>query len=377
MRPAAQSGRFPAIDVMRGLVMVLMTVDHASETLNHGRVFTDSIIFWKAGSPLPAAQFFTRWITHLCAPTFVLLAGAALAIAVENRRAKGDTERAIDRYILSRGALIVAFEVFWMSPVMLDPGRVLFQVLYAIGMSLMCMALLRRLSDRALGALGLLIVLGGEAVVGGLAALHVERTIPAALFFMAGFFFDGRFIIAYPVVPWLGIMCLGWVLGRRLVAWRAAGLEDRAPRVLATCGIVALLAFLVLRGIDGYGNMLLHRDHGSVVQWLHVSKYPPSITFTTLELGIAALLLAPLFAITRTRPNFGGPLRLFGQVALFYYLLHIHLLHLVAWIFGVRDKLGLGATYLGAAAVLLVLYPACLWYRGYKSRHPTGMTRFV
>src|SRR5436190_24192915 len=119
--------------------MVLMTVDHASEALNRQRVFTDSFLFWKPGSPLPEAQFLTRWMTHLCAPTFVLLAGASLAIAVESRRANGDGERAIDRYILSRGALIVAFEVLWMSPVMVGIGQVLFQVLFAIGASLMCM----------------------------------------------------------------------------------------------------------------------------------------------------------------------------------------------------------------------------------------------
>ena len=306
MRP----GRFPAIDVLRGFVMVLMTVDHASETMNHGRVFTDSIFFWKPGSPLPLAQFLTRWMTHLCAPTFVMLAGVSLAIAVESRRTKGDGERAIDRYILSRGALIVAFEVLWMSPVMLDPGRVLFQVLFAIGASLMCMALLRRLSDGALASLGFAIIIGGEAVAGGLMALHVERAIPAALLFLPGFFFDRHWIIAYPMVPWLGIMMLGWVLGRRLVAWRAAGLEDRAPRVLAMAGILALASFVVLRGIDGYGNFLLHRDNLELVQWLHVSKYPPSITFATLELGIAACLLSALLVITKKRPDFGGPLKI-------------------------------------------------------------------
>jgi uncharacterized membrane protein len=376
--PRLAPARFPAIDVMRGLVMVLMTVDHASETVNRGRVFTDSVMFWKPGGSLPVAQFLTRWMTHLCAPTFVLLAGVSLAIAVENRRTKGDTEGAIDRYILVRGALIVAFEVLWMSPVMLGPGRVLFQVLYAIGTSLVCMALLRRLSDRALAIAGLTVMLGSEAAIGVLHALHVERSLPAALTMSAGFFFDGKLIVAYPVVPWLGIMMLGWVLGRRLVAWRAEGIDaERAPRVLAAWGAVALVGFLVLRGVDRYGNMLLHRDDGSLVQWLHVSKYPPSITFATLELGIASLLLAALFVAMRKRPEAGGPLRLFGQVALFYYLLHIHLLHLAAWALGIRDKLGLGATYLGALAVLVALYPVCRWYRGFKAAHPQSVARFV
>jgi uncharacterized membrane protein len=383
---SARPDRFPALDVMRGLVMVLMTVDHASETLNHGRVFTDSVLFWKPGSPLPAAQFLTRWMTHLCAPTFVFLAGVSLAIAVANRRARlaplGDraAERAIDRYILVRGALIVAFEIVWMSPVMLEPGRVLFQVLYAIGASLMAMALLRRLSDRALGLGALAILLGGEATFGLLHALGVERSLPASLLLTAGFFFDRHLIVAYPVLPWLAMMMLGWLLGRRLLVWRSAGGETathRAPRVLATCGAVALAVFVVLRGIDGYGNMLLLRDDSSFLQWLHVSKYPPSITFATLELGIASLLLAAFFVITRRRPGFLPPLQVLGQVALFYYLLHIHLLHLAAWVLGIRDKLGLAAAYEGALAVLVVLYPLCLAYRRFKVAHPTSLARFI
>ncbi len=372
------NARFPAIDVLRGLVMVLMTIDHASETFNRGRVFTDSVMFWKPGSGLPVAQFLTRWITHLCAPTFVLLAGVSLAIAVDNRRAKGDSPGAIDRYILVRGALIVAFELAWMSPVMLDPGRVLLQVLYAIGGSLICMAGLRRLSDRVLASLGFAIVIFGELGIGLLSALHVERTIPAAMVLVGGFFYQGRFIVPYPLVPWLGIMMLGWVLGRRLLVWRAAGIDaERAPRVLATFGVAALATFLVVRGIDGYGNMLLHRDDGSLVQWLHVSKYPPSITFSTLELGIASLLLSALFVITRTRPEAGGPLRLFGQVALFYYLLHLHVMHVAAWVLGVRDKLGLVSCYVGALATLVALYPVCRAYRTYKASHPKSFARFV
>jgi uncharacterized membrane protein len=373
-----RNARFPAIDVMRGLVMVLMTIDHASETFNHGRVFTDSVMFWKPGSGLPVAQFLTRWMTHLCAPTFVLLAGVSLAIAVENRRAKGDSPRAIDRYILVRGVLILAFELLWMSPVMLAPGRILLQVLYAIGGSLVCMAGLRRLSDRALAALGFAIIVFGELGIGLLHGLHVEQTIPAAMILVAGFFFQGRFIAAYPLVPWLGIMMLGWVLGRRLLVWRAAGVDaERAPRVLATFGVAALATFLVVRGIDGYGNMLLHRDDGSLVQWLHVSKYPPSLSFSALELGIASLFLAALFVVTRTRPEAGGPLRLFGQVALFYYLLHIHLMHLAAWIFDIRDKLGLASCFVGALVVLVVLYPVCRAYCTYKAAHPTSFARFV
>lgn len=360
--------------------MVLMTIDHASSAYNRGRIFSDSFFMWKPGSELPPAQFLTRWITHLCAPTFVFLAGVSLAIAVERRRARGEPARAIDRYIVSRGLVILALEIVWMSWVMLDPGRVLLQVLYAIGLSLVCMAGLRRLSDRALVILAAVILAGGEAALGGLDALGLARALPTALLLVAGFFFDRHLIVAYPLLPWLAIMMLGWVLGRRLVVWQRSPDprdHDRAPRVLAIAGAASLAAFVVLRGIDGYGNMLLHREDATLVQWLHVSKYPPSLTYTTLELGLAALLLSALFVIAKRRPSFGGPVRLIGQVALFYYLLHIHLLHLAGWVFGIREKLGLGATYLGALFVLVALYPACRWYRAYKAAHPAGLARFI
>lgn len=375
----ARSERFGAIDVLRGFVMILMTIDHASAEVNRGRLFTDSAFFFKKGTPLPAAQFITRWMTHLCAPTFVLLAGASLAIAVASRRARGESERAIDRYVWSRGVVIVVIELAWMSWAMLEPGRFLLQVLYAIGASLVCMALLRRLSDRALLGGALALMIGGEALLGALDAAGVMMTLPAALVISGGFFFDKKLIVAYPLLPWLAMMMAGWVLGRWLVRMRdeGGGALERVPRVLAALGAGGLGVFAVLRGVDGYGNMLLHREDGSLVHWLHVSKYPPSLTFAGLELGLSLLLLAGLFAFMKTRPTFGGPVRLLGQVALFYYVLHIHLLALAAWALGVKEKLDLGGTYLAALAALVVLYPACRWYRGYKAAHPDGWTRFL
>src|SRR3954471_23212988 len=113
--------------------MVLMSIDHASSEFNAGRVFTDSILFYKPGTPLPTAQFLTRWMTHLCAPTFVALAGAALAISTSMRRARGEAESTITRNIVLRGLLLIVFELAWMSWAMIGPGRFLLQVLYGIG----------------------------------------------------------------------------------------------------------------------------------------------------------------------------------------------------------------------------------------------------
>src|SRR5688500_3360799 len=122
--------RLLALDQLRGLVMVIMTIDHASEWLNEGRFVTDASWFWKPGSPIPGDQFLLRWVTHLCAPTFVFLAGVGIALSTQKRRAQGDSEAAIDRTLLLRGLLIIALELFWMTPAMMQGKGVLLQVLY-------------------------------------------------------------------------------------------------------------------------------------------------------------------------------------------------------------------------------------------------------
>ncbi len=367
--------RIDAIDILRGFVMVLMAIDHASEELNAGRVFTDSAMFYRSGTPLPFAQFMTRWISHLCAPTFVFLAGASLAMSVAARQKSGDSERAIDKHLAIRGVLLLLFEVLWMSWIFMKPGKVLFQVLYAIGASLLFMIVLRRLGDRALLALAAIILVGIELAAFLLGIVRVLDALPSALLLVPGFFANGSFVIAYPALPWLGIMCLGWVLGRRLVAWQE---ERRASRNLALAGGAALVVFLVLRGANAFGNMnLLREEHGStLVQWLHVSKYPPSLTFVTLELGIMALLFSALLRLSSV-PRLLEPLRTIGKTALFFYLLHIHALALVAWIFGIEGKLGLGATYAGGVGVVLALYPLCFVYGKYKAKNPRGLAQYV
>jgi uncharacterized membrane protein len=380
--PSASAIRVAAIDILRGLVMVLMALDHASETFNAGRLFGDSTYWYKPGSPLPLDQFLTRWLTHLCAPTFVTLAGVALAISTEGRRRRGQSESQIDRHIVLRGLLLVAFDVVWMSPIMLEAwAQFLFQVLYALGASLVCMALLRRLSDRALAGLGVVLLVGGEILLGAASRSGLARALPVVLTLSPGELFDRRLIVGYPLLPWLALMCLGWAFGRRLVGWRAEG-KDAAregSRLLAIAGAVLLAVFVVLRGLNGFGNMGLLREDGSLAHWLHVSKYPPSLTFVGLEVGVGALLLSGLMALEARSalPRVLEPLRLLGGTALFFYLLHLHVLSLVAILTGTRHALGLGAAYGGALGVVLVLYPLCAWYRRYKTRNPDGWARWI
>jgi uncharacterized membrane protein len=178
-------------------------------------------------------------------------------------------------------------------------------------------------------------------------------------------------LVVYPILPWLAMMLLGWALGRHL----AAG--GRPERLLLWSGLGALALFALLRGLAGYGDMLLHREDHSLVQWLHVSKYPPSLTFTALELGLMAIGLSLLMRVERAIRRPPAWTLVLGQTALFFYLLHIPLLEWGSASFGLKHRGGLLETYLGAAAALAILFPLCVWYRRFKAAHPDSLARFL
>jgi uncharacterized membrane protein len=174
-------------------------------------------------------------------------------------------------------------------------------------------------------------------------------------------------------------MCLGWAWGRSLAQVHEGSARRQVGLRLAWAGLAALGVFLLVRGLNGYGNGLLYREGPSVLQWLHVAKYPPSLSFDALELGLMALMLSGFWWLELRRGVVRAlePLRVLGQAALFYYLLHVHLLEGTAVLLGLREKLGLLATYVSVVVVLVVLFPACSWYRRYKATHPNGWTRYL
>jgi uncharacterized membrane protein len=394
--------RLVALDWMRGLVMVFMALDHVSAIFNQDRVSEDSYATGAAGAALFAGSggsldFLTRWITHLCAPTFVFLAGTALALSVARRTERGENTWAVDRHLFARGALLVGLEA-WMSLSSLFP---VLEVLYAIGLSLLCMILLRRLSSGWLLGLAVLWMVAGEwitaslglrpepapgglplvAAWGGLlfvnGLVHSPFTIPAFLWMPR----TDVFVSIYPLLPWLAIMMIGWVFGRWLVARRGrADLDRCAARLLVRAGTVAIGIFLVQRVIDGYGNFWMPRGDDTPLRWLQVSKYPPSLAFYALELGLMALILSVLFRCQQRTLNRNGMLLVFGQVALFFFLIHIHLMMLVRVLaFGLDGEapLRVTGTWIGTAIALAVLYPICRGYRSLKQAHPGGILRFL
>jgi uncharacterized membrane protein len=375
--PAAPSGamrRLVALDLMRGLVMVLMALDHSSGAFNAGHLFTDSVAFYHPGQPLPPLQFLIRWITHLCAPTFLFLAGAGLAFTVRKERAQGRSELGIDRYLLTRGVLIAAFEL-WVSYFVMPPGKVLFQVLYAIGTSFVLMIPLRRLPNALALALSVSLIAFLE-LISNLLRAEVGAHVPlwATLLLLPGN--PPPLVVAYPTLHWLALMLLGWCFGNFLIQHPQT--PAQVSRKLLLAGGACLLGFAVIRGLNGYGNMALYREDDSWVQWLHVSKYPPGLSYVSLELGLCLLCLAALFKWSeRHTPKRSNLLLVLGQTPLFFYLLHFPLLEESAHWLGVEGHLGIGAAFLGAATVTAVLYPACRAYRTYKSAHKHGWTRYI
>lgn len=373
-QPPAQKKRISTIDWMRGVVMILMVIDHASMAFDGHHVAKDSALYPDAATmALPAAEFFTRWITHLCAPTFVFLAGTALALSVERRVAKGVSAWSIDRDILVRGAIIALMDPTIIS---LGSGRLTLQVLLAIGLAMMCMAPLRRLPTWALLSLGLGWFACGEIITGLVWHPPGSSSIPAAL--TVATYGTDTMIIKYPVIPWLAMMVLGWVFGRHIVRF-AAGKSQVSPATpLWIGGAAALGVFAVVRGAAGYGDMFLHRADQSWQQWLHVSKYPPSLSYAGLELGLLCLALATLMAFEERigfRKN--GPLLVFGQTSMFFYLVHRLVMEIPATYFGLRGAGDITTTYIVTIVFLPLLYPMCRWYRGVKTSHPDSFLRYI
>jgi uncharacterized membrane protein len=371
--PSPRSERIAAIDWMRGFVMLLMIFDHASMSFDRDHLDHDSALYANASTmALPAGEFFTRWMTHICAPTFVFLAGTALALSIERRVAKGSSAWEIDKNILVRGAVIALLDPTVIS---LGLGRLSFSVLFAIGVCMMAMAVLRRLPTWGLLAFGLGWYALGEWVTGLVWSPPGEAPLAALIFAPAG---TEGFSVKYALMPWLAVMALGWVFGRHMTE-HAGGKATVSPgRVMLVAGLAALAVFVVVRGLNGYGNMFLPRTDHSWQQWLHVSKYPPSLSYQALELGLMAVILAAMLKLEPAigvRPN--GVLLVFGQTAMFFYLVHRVVFDATAAYGGLQDFGTISATYAVGVAMLVVLYPLCRWYRDFKAAHPQSFLRYI
>jgi len=360
--------RIAAIDWMRGIVMILMVLDHASWFFNTHRIFADSVLLYEVGRLFDTDQFLTRWITHICAPSFVFLAGTAIAISVAQRTEQGMAHAVINRDLLIRGAFIACLDLYVLS---LALGKIVLQVLYAIGISMILMVPLRRLGRRALLVIALVILMGSEALLAVL--WHPEYAAPLWLALTWAPVLGDSYTVLYPVIPWLAIMMLGWVFGEWLISRQID--PGSIQWLLLLSGTAALLGFMLIRSADGYGNMFMPLQDDSMVQWLLVSKYPPSLAYVMLELGLMAISLAALMRLeTLIDVRHNNPVLVYGQTALFFYLAHFCILAVLNL---VLDQGGLMRTYAIALLILIMLYSICRFYRTLKWRNPHSVLRFL
>lgn len=365
------NGRLPALDALRGLIMVLMALDHASLLLARVHPFE----MWN--QPLPVygsvSWFFTRWLTHLCAPGFFLLMGAGMALLEASRRERGWDAARVRRFFLLRGAVLVLISyVFEVTPMaLMAPGGqpamplspVVLGVLVTLGLSMMLAGALMGLPAGAWLALGAAAVLAPSVLLPWIGAEAAQRTWVLLLLS------PGQSPVVtsgYPLLPWFGICALGVALGRML--------RRDARRTLAAClpaGAALLALFALLRAGGGFGNLRL-AEGGGWIAWLTVVKYPPSLAFASLTLGLDLVLLWLLDKILGRLGRLADVLIVFGQAPLFFYIAHFYLygaISLAAFRAGAAPQWLLYPLWLAGVAAL---YLPCRRFRDFKRRQPDG-----
>jgi uncharacterized membrane protein len=388
-------GRLASIDVLRGLIMVLMVLDHTRDYFMDLRV--DPTNLAKTTIPL----FFTRWVTHFCAPMFIFLAGASAYLIKAS--GKQQSPGALARFLASRGLFLVVLEVTLIRLCFFfnyDPKLQFLLVFWSIGMSMILLGTLVawRFPARWIGALGALIVFGHNLLDLPGTTPSPDALSPGQLALVTIFLRRGvlspapgfTWIVGYPILPWFGIMALGYAFGEVLVKDRRSRI-----RITASLGIAATTAWVLLRAWGVYGDPVPFRPQETTVKtvlaFLNCLKYPPSLLFVLMTLGPGLLLLALLDA---TEPKSDGIrqasaprrwLMTLGRVPLFYYVLQWPVIHLLANVVGELSGqrvpwfdapmaypagygYSLAFVYLMWGVVLAILYFPCRWYAGLKQR---------
>jgi uncharacterized membrane protein len=362
------SSRLQFIDFTRGLVMMIMAWDHVSGfwMAVHGGL---EGIYPYRNLALDLTLFLARFVSHWCAPTFVFLSGVSLALSVLKRLGRGDSQLDISLHIIKRGLLLLVFESLIVSPAF-DLPYLYFGVIAAIGVSLIIFSFGRRLPIWIILAASLIIILNHQWLDLSFIPMdaawgHYLRRI----LHEPGFTWPPYFAL-YPVIPWVGVMGLGWVFGTFLQSSeRERIMELKLP--LAATGVTSIALFFLVRWMNGYGNLVRRWSNG-ILDWLYVSKYPPSIAFLLWTLGGACLFMALGLLIEKrdwSRRNISGAIHTFGRVPLFFYLTHLWLYRLRLPGTPVPFYLDLWQT-LGLWAVgLVVLWVLCARYERLKRRY--------
>jgi uncharacterized membrane protein len=375
---APARARLESVDLVRGAIMIVMALDHTRDFFGLPGISPTNVS--RAG----AALFLTRWITHFCAPVFFLLTGTGAYLSLRKK-----SIGALSRLLLTRGLWLIVLEVVVLRCLgyqfNVDYRLTMLIVLWALGWSMITLAALVHLPLAAITAFGLVLIAGHNLVDGIRPA-----TAWLTLLHGQGFVINGphAVFVAYPLIPWVGVTAAGFGLGQ-IYDWPA----ERRQAFLLRAGLLLTTAFIVLRGINIYGDPSRWRHQASsimtVLSFLNATKQPPSLLFLLMTLGPALLMLC---AAERGTPRWLQPALVLGKVPLFYYVLHFMLLHLLAvgvayaryrdahWMFESPDVANypftpppgwgysLPVVYAIWIGVVLALYPACRWFAGVKQR---------
>jgi uncharacterized membrane protein len=383
--------RIESIDIVRGIAMVIMALDHVRDYFHIGANIDDPLNL-ATTTPL---LYFTRWITHFCAPIFIFLSGTSIYLQSLRK-----TKKQLGIFLIKRGLWLIFAE--WAIIAMawtFNPhyNVIPFQVIWAIGISMLILGLLMliRLPYHFILILGFIIVFGHNL-------LDIPEAAPG---FKAGFWWDllhhGTFVpyqfaenhyamLVYPFPAWTGLIMLGYCAG---VFFTKQFTATERMKILNRAGLLLILFFAALRFSNVYGDPVdwTEQKNGlyTFFSFMHVDKYPPSLLYLCITIGPALLLLS---FMERFKNRFTNTMVVFGRTAFLYYIIHIYLIHLLAAIcFFARghtfqdaanvgqkfpflfvapgEGYGLAIVYLVWAAVVIALYPLCKWYDTYKTSH--------
>jgi uncharacterized membrane protein len=380
---AGRTYRIESIDVLRGLLMVIMALDHTRDYFSNATVnLTDPVHSWPA-------LFFTRWITHICAPGFILLAGASVYLQRQRKSAA-----TLTRFLLLRGLWLIFIEItlvsfgwsFWLGPPIL-------QVIWVIGVCMIVLAGLQWLPLPAVGIFGAIVIFGHDLLdrihfASGISKNAWEIFHERGMLTFHGYQFA---MLGYPVIPWIGVMALGYCFGS-VVAQSPANRQ----RISAWLGLASLAVFTLLRLTGSYGDRTYSFQHlatpaRTIMSFFAVEKYPPSLHYLLATLGVVLLLFSLTdYAVEHTwTPRVRAFLDVYGRVPFFFYIVHIFLIHALAlaiaravnpnWRYWITPDVvftshfngwgySLPIVYAIWIAVVLVLYPSCAWFSRLKDQ---------
>ncbi|TBU98562.1 DUF1624 domain-containing protein [Stutzerimonas kirkiae] len=369
----APATRLLSIDALRGLVILFMLLDHVRETF---------YLHMQVGDPMDVAQtepalFFSRTLAHLCAPVFVFLTGLSAFLFAEKYQGAAQASA----FLFKRGLFLVLLELTLVNfawTFQFPPSVIYLQVIWAIGLSMLALSALVWLPRVALATLGLLIVAGHNLLDGLHFPVDSVLHIPWAILHDRGWIEASehlRLRTSYPLLPWIGIIALGYAAGPWFA--RSASAPLRRQRLLSA-GFGMLAGFVALRLLNGYGEKPWAGGETALqtlMSFFNITKYPPSLLFIALTLGVCLLLLY-LFERLQQR-RWVQRLGVFGGAPMFFYLLHLYVLKILylacvaTWGLNQGEYFGFGSMpgiWLCSILLAFALYPPVRWFAALKAR---------